>query len=430
MARDMNLRRAVCAPVIAGLAILMAFFGGLIIWSAYAPLSGAVIAGGAIAPEGATRVVQHLEGGIIDEILVEEGNRVARGAPLIRLKDVRARAQYEILSSQAYQLTIVGQRLMAEQRGDSQWRPIPAPVDSAQVGTVDVQISLFDLNRRALREEIEMLTQRISELEAGIAMTQSQIDVGEHQRRLLQRELEMTEALYKKGLMTLPQLLLLQRSDAELDANLIGRRGNIDRARVQIGFHKMQMKNVETKYYARISKELEDNTIRQAELTRKLQDAEDVLRRTIIFAPVDGTVTQLRHRTIGAVLQPGEPVLYLVPTKESLVVEARIRPIDVDAVESYQSAQVRLLAYNQRKSEPIAARVKTVSPDLVTDQRSGEKYYLARLEISPQLAEAGQVPRLTAGMPVEVMISTESNSIIKYLVAPIADVFRRSLRES
>src|SRR5688572_3214005 len=92
---EVNLRRAVCAPVMAGMAILMGFFGGLIMWSAYAPLSGAVIAGGAIAPEGATRVVQHLEGGIIDEILVEEGDRVAQGAPLIRLKDVRARAQYE-----------------------------------------------------------------------------------------------------------------------------------------------------------------------------------------------------------------------------------------------------------------------------------------------------------------------------------------------
>jgi HlyD family secretion protein len=169
-----------------------------------------------------------------------------------------------------------------------------------------------------------------------------------------------------------------------------------------------------------------------------LQEADDILHRTVIFAPVEGTVTQLRHRTLGAVLQPGEPLLYLVPSEESLVVEARIRPIDIDAVGSEQEAQIRLLAYNQRTFEPLHAKIDTISPDLVTDQRTGERYYMARLAIHSAAnpgnagdAASGDVsPQLTAGMPVEVMITTEPHSIIRYLIAPIADVFRRSLRET
>ncbi len=143
--REANLRRALWAPVIAGMTIFTGFFGGLVMWSAFAPLSGAVIAGGAIAPEGATRVVQHLEGGIIEQILVKEGDRVVQGTPLIRLRDVKARTQHDILQSQAYQLELAHARLMAEQRGDSQWTPGSMPSDAGQIEAVEVQMKLFDL---------------------------------------------------------------------------------------------------------------------------------------------------------------------------------------------------------------------------------------------------------------------------------------------
>jgi HlyD family type I secretion membrane fusion protein len=425
-------------PAAVGITILLGFFGSLIAWSVYAPLSGAVIAVGSIAPEGATRVVQHLEGGIIEQILVKEGDRVHRGAPLVRLKDVRARSQYDILKSHAYQFALVEKRLLAEQRGDAEWRPARFPQDQAELEAVQVQERMFDLNRRALHEEGQMLGERIAELEAAIAMMQNQIRVDEKQRALNAREFKMVDGLYKQGLMPLPRLLQLQRHEAEVEGAYLARKGNIERSKAQIAYFRTQIKNVETKYYARISKELEENALKQVEVTRKFQEAEDILRRTIIFAPVEGTVTQLRHRTLGAVLQPGEPLLYLVPSEESLVVEARIRPIDIDAVGSDQEAQVRLLAYNQRTFEPLRAKIDTISPDLVTDQRSGERYYLARLAIDSASApgraggpaDQGGSPRLTAGMPVEVMIATGPHSIIRYMIAPIADVFRRSLRET
>jgi HlyD family type I secretion membrane fusion protein len=320
--------------------------------------------------------------------------------------------------------------------GVEEWTPSLTAKGQSEAETIEMQHRRFELNRRGLREESEMLGQRIAELEAGIAMLERQNDASEREQRLLQREIDMVEGLYKQGLMPLPRLLQLQRDDAAIDETTLGRAGTIARSKAQIGFLKTQMQNIETKYYSRVGADLEDTAAKQIEITRKLQEAEDVLRRTIIFAPIDGIVTQMRHHTIGAVLQPGEPLLYVVPSREFLIVEARIRPVDVDAVTAKQDAQVRLLAYNQRSMTPLRARVETVSADLVRDQRSGEGYYLARLEMLPDGGgnpRSGQVNgsvQLTAGMPVEVMIATQQKSIIGYVLAPIADVFRRSLRET
>ena len=249
----------------------------------------------------------------------------------------------------------------------------------------------------------------------------------------------MVEPLLKQGLEPLQRLLQLQRADASTEDTLAGRNGTIERTLAQIETLKTQRVNAETNYFAEIAQQLETSAIRRAELTRRLLEAQDVLLRTTVSAPVDGIVTNLRHHTVGAVVLPGEALLQLVPSQESLVVEARIRPIDIDDVGPDQSARVRLLAYNYRNVEPLIARIETVSADLVVDQRSGDGYYLVRLEILPDstrpasaVAKPGarQSIHLAAGMPVEVMIATRPNSIIRYMLAPITDVFRRSLRES
>jgi HlyD family type I secretion membrane fusion protein len=200
----------------------------------------------------------------------------------------------------------------------------------------------------------------------------------------------------------------------------------------------LQMGNAETRYHKEIEENLETNKMRQIEVTRRLREAEDVLRRTIIFAPIDGTITQVRHHTSGAVLQPGDRVLHIVPSKEALVVEAHIRPIDIDDVRASQPAQVRLLAGNYRNVDPIDAKVETVSADLFVDPMNGERYYLARLQLSPlnsgrpehaDGSSSGHT-QLTAGMPVEVMITTRPHSIIQYVLMPLTSAFRRSLKES
>jgi HlyD family secretion protein len=436
---SLSVRKEVRRPALIGAGILAAFFGSLLLWSVYAPLTGAVIAAGSVAPEGSTRVVQHLEGGIIDELLVKEGDRVSRGTPLVRLRDVRARSQYDILKIQAFVLRVIEERLRAEQQGDAEWTPSLNSTENAEIGEILLdQRKLFDLHRRGLREEMEMLSQRIQELEANNAALTAQNKAAEMQRASLGSEINMIESLYKKGLESLPQLYRLQRNQAAISEVMEGRSGSIERAKVQIRLLRIQMRNLETKYHAEIEANLETNTTRQIEVTRRLREAEDVFLRTIIFAPIDGTVTQLRHHTIGAVLQPGDPVLHIVPSKESLVVEAHIRPIDIDDVSASQPAQVRLLAGNYRNVDPIDAKVETVSADLYMDPRNGERYYLARLQLSP--LNAGRPERadgswsehtqLTAGMPVEVMITTRPQSIIQYVLTPLTSAFRRSLKES
>lgn len=435
-----TLRRALRKPGITGLCILGGFFGLMVLWSIYAPISGAVIAAGSVAPEGATRIVQHFEGGIIDEFLVREGDQVRQGTPLLRLRDIHARSQYDILKTQMLLLDLAEDRLRAEQRGDERWIPQGALQHSAEGKEMrHIQERLFTLRRQRIREEVVIADQRIAELESNIAMLRRQNEALSKQLALIRREIEMVEPLLKQGLEPLQRLLQLQRADASTEDTLAGRNGTIERTLAQIETLKTQRVNAETNYFAEIAQQLETSAIRRAELTRRLLEAQDVLLRTTVSAPVDGIVTNLRHHTVGAVVLPGEALLQLVPSQESLVVEARIRPIDIDDVGPDQSARVRLLAYNYRNVEPLIARIETVSADLVVDQRSGDGYYLVRLEILPDstrpasaVAKPGarQSIHLAAGMPVEVMIATRPNSIIRYMLAPITDVFRRSLRES
>jgi HlyD family secretion protein len=430
--------RDVRRPAAIGAGILAAFFGTLLLWSAYAPLSGAVIATGSVAPEGSTRVVQHFEGGIIDEMLVNEGDRVARGTPLVRLRDVRARSHYDILKTQAFVLAAIENRLRAEQRGDEEWAPSLSGTENADMQEILLhQKKLFDVRRRAFREDLEMLSQRTREIEASNAALFAQNEAAEEQRAILASEISMVQGLYDKGLERLPQLNRLKREAVALTEVIAGRTGSMERAKVQIEMLKIQLRNAETKYHKEIEENLETNTTAQIEVTRRLREAEDVLLRTIIFAPVDGTVTQVRYHTIGAVLQPGDAVLHIVPSKESLVVEAHIRPIDIDDVSASQPAQVRLLASNYRNTDPIDAKIETVSADLFIDPRNGEPYYLARLQLSPLNSQSGgtgdrqsKESALTAGMPVEVMITTRPHSIIQYVLTPLTSAFRRSLRES
>jgi HlyD family type I secretion membrane fusion protein len=248
----------------------------------------------------------------------------------------------------------------------------------------------------------------------------------------------MVEGLHKQGLEALPRLYYLQRTEAAITETMLGRQGSMARASVQIQSLRTQMQNLRTRYESDVEASLESNVSHQIEVSRKLREAEDVLLRTIIFAPIDGIVTQVRHQTVGAVLQPGDPVLHLVPNKESLVVEARIRPIDIENVSANQSAQVRSLASNYRSTDPIDATIETVSADLFIDPRNGEHYYLARLLLSQQSGERWEdtsqavrnQPRLTAGMPVEVTITTRPHSIIQYILTPLSSAFRRSFRES
>ncbi|MGH6912992.1 MAG: HlyD family type I secretion periplasmic adaptor subunit, partial [Geminicoccales bacterium] len=225
--------------------------------------------------------------------------------------------------------------------------------------------------------------------------------------------------------------LALQRARAEIEGNRAERRAHIARARQAIGETELQIIAQGTTQLDSINQELSRTQSELAEVEQRLAASRDVLERTLITAPIDGTVVALRFRTRGGVVRPGEPVLDIVPADEELLVDARVAPADIDAVRVGLPARVVLPAFNQRTMPRIEGRVRQVSADAIDDAESGQRFFLARIEIDrAQLAALEPTIELTPGMPAEVYITTGERTVLDYLLAPIRDSLRRAFRES
>ncbi|MDJ0950526.1 MAG: HlyD family efflux transporter periplasmic adaptor subunit [Alphaproteobacteria bacterium] len=305
-------RMRIATPIVLGLLVLALFFGGLGAWATLAPLESAAIATGVVSVDTNRKTVQHLEGGIIGEILVREGDRVAAGQVLIRLDQTQPKARLDLLHGQ-------------------------------------------------------------------VVATETQLE-------LLKEETAAVRTLLKKGLVQKPRLLALLRRKAELE----GERG---------------------------------------EALAQILAAEDVLKRSEILAPIEGTVVGLQVHTTGGVIKEGEPLMDIVPSQEGLVIEARLDPLDIDVVSAGLEAQVHLTPYNRRSSVPVAARVLSVSADSMVDERTGQSYYLARIELTQDPGEVVEGATLFPGMPVEVMILTGARTLADYLLRPVTRSFDRAFRE-
>ncbi len=296
-----------------GLFTVLAFFGGLAGWAATAPLGGAAIAPGIINVESNRKTVQHLEGGIVRDILVQEGERISSGQPLILLDDTASRSQ--------------------------------------------------------------------------ILRLESQLNSARRQIALIREEIASVEELLDKGLARKPRLLALQRRLAELT-------GDID------------------------------------DYAAQLQAARDVVRRAQVKAPVGGIVVGLQVHSQGGVIKAGEPLLYIVPGKERLVVEARVDPVDRDIVRAGLAAHIQLTPYNLRNIPPVPGMVQTISADSFTDERTGAIYFLARIELDQEFVSQLENVDPAPGMPVEVFIFTGNRTVLDYFLEPLIRSFRRAFRES
>ena len=402
------------------------FFGALIAWSWLAPIAGAVVAFGTVAPEGATRTVQHLEGGIVKAYRVKEGDVVHRDDPLLKLDDVQAVSVAERLRVRLAVLAAVERRLLAELDGAATWTmPQGVAGDRRLAGLVESETSLLDLRRRRLDEEVTIADRRMAELAAASQGAARQRQAIEEHLAILDLEIAAVRDLVAKGIQSKSRLWALERERAERETDRRARLTDSERADAQFATLERQKDSIGTRYREEINTQLEDIRKQTLELAEQLAAADDVLRRTTLTAPVDGVVANLRLRTVGAVIEPGQAILDLVPVHEPLIVEARIDPADIDEVAAGQSAQVRLLSYTQRNLLPLAATVETVSADRRQDDRSGAPYFLARLSV----AVGGTDLPMTVGMPVEVLIATRTHTLLDYLAEPVLSLFRRGFRE-
>ena len=421
------------ATVVTGLAVVALFFGGLMGWTLFAQLNSAVIAQGAIVVDSHRKTVQHLEGGILKELLVKEGDRVQAGQTIAYLDTTQADAALGQLVSQSWSVKARLARLRAEQAGQ---REIVFPddlkarmTDPAVAALVASQRQLFDARWRAIDSQIAVLQRKTDQFRETIASDQAQIAALKQQQVLTQQELDNVQRLYSKGYEKLPRLLALQRSAADLQGKQSELRGDIGKAKQGMAGAAMEINAARDNRLADIGKDMQDALAQDADVTDKLRAARDVRQRRAILAPQDGVVMDIKVFTNGGVIQPGQPIMDIVPTDDSLVVEAKIRPQDMESVHVGMKAQVLLTAYKRTEVPPVDGHVVNVSADKLTDQRTGDTYFTCRVAVNAKELSVLRNVTLQPGMPAEVMLVTGERRAISYFIDPITDRMRGAFRE-
>ncbi len=428
-----RLKTSARGPVLAGIGVIGLFFGGFGAWAALSPLSSAAIAPGVVVVESNRKTVQHLEGGIIEEILVNEGEQVQAGQVLLRLDETRSRATYDVLLGQYRAALALENRLTAEQDGLASI--VFADELNSAAGNPDVakilagQNRLFEARRTTVAGQIEILRQGISEFEEEIKGLQAQQEAQAKQIALLRDEYKDVKQLYEKGLDKKPRVLALQRAMAKLEGEEGEYVASIARARQAIGEAELRIINVQNTFQHEVVAEQRGAQRDVAELRDRIRAQEDVLRRMAVEAPQAGVVVALRFHTTGGVIAPGDAILDIVPSEDELTIEARVRSDDIDVVHAGLAAKIRLSAFRRRTTPTIAGLIARVSADRFEDERTGIPFYLARVEVdSDELAALDDV-KLYPGMPVEVMIATGERLALDYLLSPITDSIHRAFRE-
>lgn len=429
-----NLKLMIRKEVLAGSIAIGVFVVFLFGWSAMAPLSSAAIAPGVISPHGSRKTVQHLEGGIIERILVEEGSRVDAGDPLILLEDTMARASWQLIRTQYFTLAARHARLGALQSGAGEvyfpdWL-VEEAGDPDVASILATEINLLETRRLAHHDRKAVLQQRIVQLEKEIDGLNAQIDGQTRQLVLIGKEISGVQQLVDKGLGRTPRLLGLQRTEAEIRAQQGSNMALVSRTEQAISATELELISSDTVLQDEIAREMAQVQADLSQAGEKMAASGDILSRIEITAPVAGKVIALKYHTAGGIIAPGAAILDIVPENEELIIEARVSPMDIDVVYEGLIAQIRLSAFAQRNVPMITGTVRYVSADRLVDEVTGQPYFRATVEVTKeQIARIGEGVVLTAGMPAEVMIVTGEQTLLGYLIKPAADTLRRSFRE-
>ncbi len=410
--------------------ITFGVFGG---WAAVAKLDSAVVAPATISLEGNRRVVQHLEGGIVEEILVTEAMAVAEGDVLLRLNSIETRANLEVFSTRLDVARLVEARLLAERRlADAV--DFPADVLTRESDVVKAALAdqqdLFNDRGLILKSQKDILSARVEQIKV-------QIEGLELQKSAFERRIDnYTEMLVRmrdgeeKGLIQGNQLSQREDELIEIEANLGQVISDIAQARASIAETALQALQLEQEYRERASTELEQIRAEISELMERRKVAVDVLARTEIRAPSSGTIQNLKVHTKGSVIRPGEVLMEMVPEDEELIVNARVSPIDVDNVAPGLDTEVRFSAFKTKLTPIMLGTVETVSGDVITPENANEPpYYLARVTVDEEDIPEEIRDRLTAGMPADVVITTGERTVINFIASPLMDAVRKSMIE-
>jgi HlyD family secretion protein len=402
-------------------------------WASTAEISGALIAQGSLVVDSNVKKVQHPTGGVVGEVRVRDGDRVKAGDILVRLDETVTRANLAIVTKGLTELYARKARLAAERDG-AETVAVPKELAS-RIDDPDVEESLgserklFELRRKARLGQKDQLQQRVKQLNEQITGQTAQQDAKSKEMSLIDQELQGVRDLWAKNLVQINRLTSLEREEARLQ----GERGQLVAAAAEIKGKivetQLQIIQVDQDLSSDVAKELREADSKIGEYVERKVTAEDQLRRTDLRAPQDGIVFQLTANTVGGVIAAGDPVMLIVPESDTLQVEAKVDPKDIDQVQFGQAVVLRFSAFNLRTTPELNGTVTRIAADTTTDQRTGQSYYLVRISMTAdEIRRLGDV-KLTPGMPVEAFIQTGQRTMVSYLVKPLRDQLMRAFRE-
>lgn len=421
---DKNVRRV-------GFWIVFLTFGVFGSWAAFAPLDSAAYAPGVVTVQSYRKTVEHLEGGIVKDVLAHDGDIVKRGDPIVILDDSQLKAEYETTYSQLIASKAMEARLRAE-RDDLSTIDfsslLPASTPRGQEAR-DSETQVFNARRGARLGEVAVLKERIGQLNQQIKGTEAMIGTKQNLGKSYTGEIGELDELLAQGFVDKQRLLEQQRKLDMLKSEMADHRSSITKTRLQINETELQMLQINKDFNSDVVKQLAEVQTKAYDLQERTTALRDRLSRVVIRAPEDGMVIDMKVHTIGGVIRPGAPIMDIVPSVSRLIVEAHVPPVDIDRIGVGKLADMRFSAFSAATTPVIEGEVIQVSADRMTEERTGQPYYLARVQVT----EAGQHKlgdrKLLPGMPADVLIKTGTRTMLQYILQPARNAISQSMIE-
>jgi membrane fusion protein, epimerase transport system len=422
---------------IGGLVAVLLLFGGLGVWSVLAPLDSAAIGSGLVIVENYRKPIAHLEGGIVREVNVKEGQHVHKGEVLLTLEDIQPRSQLDQVQGQ-WLLSLAHEARLTAQRDGKSRITYPTALtarknDSRAAEVMRLQDQTFQVRKRALDGEIMLYRRQMEQLKQKLIGLNEQKSMREKLVRSFEKERGDLQILASQGYAEMQRVREMERNLAQNEGQRASLESDMSSVELEIGSAELKILRIEQEFQREVAKELAEVQAELFSLNERNRALSDTVKRTTVVAPDDGMVLELAVHTPGEVIRPGQHVLNIVPANEQLMVEVRLLPQDIDQIIVGQTAEVRFSAFRQREMPKIEGKLVMVSADRLIDETSQDRhpYYLARVMVTPKGIRdlANLKLELVPGMPADVFIKTGSRTFWRYMTAPFSDLLVRSMRE-
>ena len=409
-------------PIVIGGIVVLVLVVGLILWAALASISGAVLAAGTVRVENNSKQIRHLEPGIIKQILVREGQRVAAGELLMTLDPVRAEANFAGQQGQWMRLLVTRARLQALAAGENALslpEDVTGVTDPAFLDFVETEQRLFEIRQTTLSQQEQILGRRVEQLGSEIESVRAESVGLKGQMDLISEEIADKQRLLDQQLISRSQVMALQRELARLQSAIASNDARIAQAQQSIEETRLTSLQTRETFFDEVAEQMRQVNDQIAQIDEGLRQTGDALRRTDIVSPVDGIVLNLVNQTPGGVVRPGETIMEVVPVNEDMIVVARLAPKDIDVVTIGLKAHVTLVPFATRNTLPLNGEVTQVAADSKVDPMTGAHFYEVRVGIPPEELARHEGMYLSPGMPADVTVVTGERTMFHYLFDPV-----------